>query len=125
MARKKLFQKIGGIPELSAQIRAWRLHGKLTQAELQERACLAHNAISRIETGEVSPRLETLEKIAQVLEISIEELQFRSPPETHEVKENVPNYLGSLIDRLDALPEEKRTDLLHVFEAMLTAMEKP
>ena len=62
----------------AGQVKAWRRSKEWTQEELEQRAGLAHNAISRIENSEVSPRLETLEKIASAMEISIEQLQFGS-----------------------------------------------
>jgi transcriptional regulator with XRE-family HTH domain len=109
-------------PDLAEQVRSWRRHRGLTQAELQTRAGLAHNAISRIETDEVSPRLETLESISSVLQISIEELQFRRPPEMREVKAE--EDVASLALRLQTLPAAKRQELLRAFHALLNTVEK-
>lgn len=124
MTRKKTLSKFHtDFPDLAEQVRLWRRHIGLTQAELQSRAGLAHNNISRIETGEVSPRLDTLESIATVLQISIEELQFRRPPELIEVKAE--EDVASLASRLQSLPTTKRQELLRAFHALLTAVEKP
>ena len=65
--------------DLGIQISRWRRSQRKTQAELEKLAGLSHNTVSRIETGIVSPRLSTCEKIAQVLGISFEQLQFEKP----------------------------------------------
>ena len=69
----------GSLPILGDQIRQWRLARKVTQSELEQKAGLSHNAVSRIECGNVSPRIDTIEHIAQALEVSVEQLQFQSP----------------------------------------------
>lgn len=74
--RKTVFY---GERSLAKQVLAWRKSLGLTQGELERRAGLAHNAISRIEQGDVSPKLETVEKLAEALSISVEQLQFRDP----------------------------------------------
>src|ERR1700693_1448293 len=61
------------------RIRIWRNHFGLTQIQLEERAGLAHNAVSRIEKQEVSPRLETVENLASAMGLSVEQLQFGRP----------------------------------------------
>lgn len=95
--------------ELAEQIRRWRVARGYTQAELESRAGLAHNALSRIENGLVSPRLETVESIAQALEISVEELQFREP-KTLRVEDSgraVPDT-ELLVQRLKQLAPKRR-----------------
>jgi transcriptional regulator with XRE-family HTH domain len=108
--------------DLAGQIRRWRIHRTLTQAELESRAGLAHNAISRIEKGAVTPRLNTLEKIAHALEVNIEELQFRVPKE---VRDPSPDFVvaTSLLDRLEGLPPVKRQKVVAAFIELLDQME--
>src|SRR2546421_509248 len=65
---------------LGRRLKAWRDFRGLTQAEVERRGGLAHNALSRIETGSVSPKLATLERIAAALELSVEELHLKMPP---------------------------------------------
>lgn len=110
------------LPAISQQVRAWRLDRGLTQAELQMRSGLAHNAISRIETGEVQPRLETIERLAQSLDISVEQLQFRQPSSFQPVTND--NDLAGLINRLQQLPSGKREMALRMIVAILDSLEE-
>jgi transcriptional regulator with XRE-family HTH domain len=93
----------------------------MTQSNLEEKAGLSHNAVSRIECGMVSPRIDTIERIAQALDVSVERLQFQTPaPETGRTAtkpdpsmEDVP--ISELIAALNQLPEPKRKQLLRTF----------
>jgi len=103
------------LPDLGNQVRKWRLAKKMTQAELEEQAGLSHNAVSRIECGNVSPKIETLDRISKSLDISIEQLQFQIPPTR--VAESQRDYvadkqLQKLISALEKIPEPKRGNLL-------------
>ena len=103
------------LPDLGIQIRKWRLAKKLTQAELEQRAGLSHNTISRIECGSVSPRLQTLVQISQSLAISVEQLQFKEPPPTIGEKESgygTDARVAKLISELEKIPEPKRGELI-------------
>lgn len=49
---------------------------KLTQEELAEKLSVTRQAISNYETGKTQPDIETLIKIASILEVSVEELIY-------------------------------------------------
>lgn len=49
---------------------------KLTQEELAEKLSVTRQAISNYETGKTQPDIETLNKIASILEVSVEELIY-------------------------------------------------
>jgi transcriptional regulator with XRE-family HTH domain len=101
---------------IGARVRAWRVASGITQTQLESAAGLGHNAISRIEKGDVSPRLETLEKVAHALELTLDALHLADPP-----KENVEVSSGkplkeSIDERLSNLPpalESKARSLMH------------
>lgn len=106
------------LPDLGNQVRKWRLAKKMTQAELEGRTGLSHNAVSRIECGNVSPKIETLDRISNSLDISIEQLQFQIPPTN--IAENQREYVADsqiqkLVSALREIPEPKRGDLLSTF----------
>ena len=110
------------LPSLNEQIRLWRVARKLTQAALEEKAGLSHNTVSRIECGSVSPRIDTIDRIAQALDISVEQLQFQQP--TQSVAESRSRYgiderLDELTDALNQLPKAKRSNLIHTFMALV------
>jgi len=85
-----------------------------SQAEVERRAGLAHNAVSRIENGDVVPRLGTLERIADALEISVEQLQFRSPPAGtgSETGGALLQDVRELLDVIAALPVDRRPGVI-------------
>ena len=51
-----------------------RVKKGLTQKELGELVGVASNALSRIETGKQIPKVDMLLKLAEILEVSAEEL---------------------------------------------------
>lgn len=59
---------------LSARIRELRKASKLTQAQFAELADLSVDEIGKIERGALTPSLETLNRIASGLKISLSEL---------------------------------------------------
>ncbi len=109
------------IASLADQISGWRRNLGLTQSELESKAGLAHNALSRIETGQVSPRIETIEKIALALGMGIEELQFRAPPNPSRISES--NPVEQLVYRIQKLNLGKRQAVLEAFNKLLDQME--
>ena len=96
---------------LGQRLKAWRDFRGLTQAEVERRGGLAHNALSRIETGSVSPKLGTLERIAAALEVNVEELHLRMPPGgANIVSETAGIY--QLTQLIEGLPSEKQTAVI-------------
>ena len=59
---------------LGSRVREYRETAGLTQAELSARAGIGRVTLTRIETGERSPRTETLTAIARVLIVEVEDL---------------------------------------------------
>ncbi|MEI6177444.1 MAG: helix-turn-helix transcriptional regulator [Verrucomicrobiota bacterium] len=110
---------------LGNRVRTWRVHFNLTQGELEAKAGLAHNAVSRIEKEEVSPRLETVEKLAAAMAISIEQLQFGTPSRalTEEFDDDADAALNRLIKRLKRLPKKDALRAAGTIEAILDLME--
>lgn len=99
---------------LGQRLKAWREFRGFTQAEVERRGGLAHNALSRIEKGTVSPKLGTLERIANALELSVEELHLRMPPTSPSFVSDRPS-IYQLNQLIEELPQEKQAG---VIEAM-------
>jgi transcriptional regulator with XRE-family HTH domain len=55
-------------------IKAWREHFGLTQEALAEKAGIKQPALARLEKAESNPRNATLKKLADAMEISVEQL---------------------------------------------------
>jgi transcriptional regulator with XRE-family HTH domain len=75
------------------RIRAIRERKQLSQVELAVRAGLVRSFISGIENGYIVPSVETMEKIAQVLEIPLHKLFYDG---------DEPPLLTNLSNRLSA-----------------------
>ncbi|KPK79790.1 MAG: hypothetical protein AMS25_11360 [Gemmatimonas sp. SM23_52] len=56
------------------RVRAARKYAGLTQVELGERADLDQAVISRLENGTHQPRVDTLERVAAALDMSLADL---------------------------------------------------
>jgi transcriptional regulator with XRE-family HTH domain len=56
---------------LGAQIRAWRLRRRLTQAALAKQAGLSWIFIAKVEGGARLPSWPTLERISRVLHVTV------------------------------------------------------
>ena len=105
---------------LGRRLKAWRDFRGLTQADVERRGGLAHNAVSRIETGIVSPKLATLERIATALELSVEELHLKMPPPGATFASDKGDIL-QLEQLIEGLPPEKR---IGVIEAICRLIEQ-
>jgi len=64
---------------LAQNLRRLRNKAKLTQAELAERAAVPQQTVSRLELGAaIDPRYSTLRALADVLDISTDDLAGKS-----------------------------------------------
>ena len=63
-------------------IKFFREKKDITQSELADKLCVTRQAVSNWENGKTEPDIEMLNKIASVLEISIEELIYVFKRET-------------------------------------------
>ncbi len=79
---------------LADRLRQIRESKKLSQGDIENRSGLLRCYISRVENGHTVPALETLEKIAQALEVPLYEIfyqegpLFEAPPSTKNAKED-------------------------------------
>ena len=73
---------------LSDRLRQLRKEKKFSQGDIEKKSGLLRCYISRVENGHTVPAIETLEKLAQALEVPIYQLFYDSqgPPK-------LPNYL--------------------------------
>ena len=71
------------------KLRILRKRRRFSQEELAEKANLHPTYIGVIERGEQAPTLDTIEKIANALDIKVKELFLFSPEETDKVKEEI------------------------------------
>jgi transcriptional regulator with XRE-family HTH domain len=122
MSRKRA-KESSDDPDLAEQVREWRRARRLSQGQLEGKAGLSHNAVSRIENGQVSPRLDTLEAIAMALVISVEELQFRRPMTSSTDPRPMEGDVQELASLLSSVPAAKRAKALETFRKIIELME--
>ena len=111
-----------GQAEIADQVSMWRRSLGLTQAQLEEKAGLSHNAVSRIERGNHHPQLATIYKLAKAMGISTEQLQFGKPPEKARVSSREP-FRARLMADVQGLDEEKCKRLYPLWERLLELLE--
>lgn len=107
---------------LGERLRHWRSRQNLTQAEIERRAGLAHNALSRIENGQVDPQFDTVMRIAAALGMSFEELQQR--PIATTPASDASDALNDLGARLKSLSPAKRRQVIEAFLQILKQIEE-
>ena len=94
-----------------------------TQKELEEKVEMHPNHVSRMEKDKMQPRRSTLEKIAEVFEISIEDLLALAEKDTRalgqQLSEEDPE-LAALMSQVPLLTEEQKEALRVFLRSMVT-----
>lgn len=90
-----------------------------SQTQLAEKVgCHASN-VTRIETGKYTPGLETVAKIADILEVSIDHLINSTAEDQEEIRFKDHTFVEK-IKLLETLEEHEQVALQTVIDAMLT-----
>ena len=80
---------------LSENIKRFRTQNNITQEELSEKLSVTRQAVSNWENGKTEPDIETLTKIAQIFDISIDELVDGIPKGITELRgKKIHLYIG-------------------------------
>ena len=97
-----------------------------TQKELAEKVGIGSNHVSRIETGKMKPRRSTMKAIADVFEISLEDLEALAQVPDRNIEERIAKDdpdLAVLISQIPLLNSEQR-DALRVTLRSMIAYQK-
>ena len=98
-------------------LRDLRSSRKLTQTRLAELLQVSPRVYSRWETGDVTPHFDTIVRIAEMLEVSLDELAGRTetlaPPKIHN------HELHRLYLKVDQLSDEDQKALLVVLDSLV------
>ena len=73
-------------------IKLFREQKSITQAELAEKLSVTRQAVSNWENGKTEPDIDTLQNIASVLDVSVEELIYGRKREVKMIKKVYHNY---------------------------------
>lgn len=111
--------------EIGQRIRAWRKRQGLTQAMLGDRLGVGQAQISSIELGEAFSMLPQLIELADLMEISLDELVGRNVVRENGTGEGADrevsvrlSALHNLIDLVITLPADQQARLLDVARVM-------
>jgi transcriptional regulator with XRE-family HTH domain len=102
------------------RIRIIRTEKGLTQEELAHRAEIDPSHFGKMERGEVNPSLNSLEKITNVLEITLEDL-FRNIQPSTANKDNT--TISLLINKLNTLTVKEQKLILTLLDILFKLMK--
>ena len=77
-----------GVNAIGKNIKKFRENEKLTQEDVADKLNVTRQAISNWETEKTQPDIDTLQKIAQVLEVSVEEIIYGTKRELTTIVNN-------------------------------------
>lgn len=97
---------------LGIRIKNKRLENNMTQEQLAEAVDISAVYVGQIERGDRHMTIDTLVKIANVLQVSIEELLKDS------TKENINARIGEVINLTKNLENEEIDKIINVIKAM-------
>lgn len=99
--------------DLGSQVRKHREKLCYTQEGLAEKLGMTSIYISLIECGKRVPKLETLIRMATILNTSLDSLAGRGMPG------NPSNQMSVIMDKLKELPQVKQEKMIDMFVAMV------
>ena len=103
---------------LGERIKELRKEAGWSQGELAEKVATDARQVSRYENGRITPSLDVLVRIAEVLNVSIDHLVVEGVARR---PLHAPDYgLGERLVAIGELDEGDRTSLLNVIDALIT-----
>ena len=121
---KKRNRQIRERTPFGSRLYAARLRSGLTQAELGERIGMSQRGVANWETRHGSfPNAEQLAKLADMLDVSVEELVRGSADQIR----NKPGPKGKLVqvfDKVSELPRSQQKDIVELLEMLVRSRRK-
>ena len=105
--------------DVGEKIRLARVNMRLTQEELAELARLNRVTVAKYEAGKVEPGAQALSRIADALEVTVDELLGRSD-EPQQPRQATPHTAEAriLAAGIDKMPEKDRKRALEIMNLM-------
>lgn len=103
--------------EFAERLRLLRESRQLTQIRLAELIQVDPRAYNRWERGSIAPHLDTLVRIADVLQVSLDELVGRKPVSGEARIRN--HSLNALWQQADVLPDQEQQALILVIDSFV------
>lgn len=99
------------------RLRDLRSTRKLTQTRLAELLHVSPRVYSRWETGDVTPHFDTIVRIAELLEVSLDEIAGRTEAQSPPKIRN--HELHRLYQKVDLLSDDDQKALLAVLDSLV------
>ena len=100
-------------------IREWRKARGLNQDQLAELSSLNRVTIAKYESGRVEPGAKALSRLADALEVTVDDLLCRTEPVTEMARTPAKTHEARIVSGgMDKLPQEQREQILNVVRAM-------
>jgi transcriptional regulator with XRE-family HTH domain len=106
------------------RIRLIRTERGLSIEELAEKADVNTTNLGRIERGETIPKLDSIEKIINALDITFEELFKHIQTTTETTNGENDNNIALLINRLNNLNPSEQKEVLSLFDILFRLINK-
>jgi transcriptional regulator with XRE-family HTH domain len=104
--------------QFAGKLRELRQARGLTQARLAELLEVSPRVYNRWETGAAAPRLDTVVRLADILEVSLDVLVGRKDPDSDTLRIRNPQ-LHSLYRQIDRLSDEDQRALVVLLDSLL------
>ena len=102
--------------QLGANIAKKRKKMRLTQAQLAEKLEIGQDALSRMEQGKISPKINRLPALAEELDCSVADL-FRSGDDNSE------EITAQIVEAISSLSQDKQKELAEVLPSLVSLMQ--
>ena len=106
-----------GMANFAQRLRALRSQRTLNQDRFAELLGVSPRVYNRWETGDAVPHFDTVVKIAEALDVSIDALAGRTEPNSHALLRNP--ELHQLYQQVDELPDEDQQALILVIDRLV------
>ena len=103
--------------DFSERLKAFRKSRGLTQTRLAELLVVDPRVYNRWERGSATPQLDTVVKIANLLQVSLDELAGVKEPSSEPLVQNP--KLRALLKDVDSLPDEDQQALIILMDSLL------
>lgn len=105
------------MPNFAQRLKELRTGRSLTQTRLAELLGISPRVYSRWETGDVTPHFDTIVRLADILDVTLDELAGRT--ETNNEARIKNPELNRLYRKVDLLPDEDQKALLVVLDSLV------
>ena len=116
-----MYSEVRKIYQTGDKIREIRLSRGYNQEQLAEMASLNRVTIAKYESGKVEPGAQALSRIADALEVTVDQLLGRESTEQEKTDETykIKTLEARIVSfGMDQLPQEEREKIMNVLQAM-------